>query len=546
MPTLSATLLLACSNGGDPAPASDPAPPPPPAPQVVEDRQTAPAPDILLVVLDTVRQDHAMADDPTGAPWMPTLRRISDEGMLFTEAMSTGSWTYPTHASLLTGAQIYTHRANGDQGRYLQISSDVPDLVTLLSEQAGYATGLVSANPNPGQLDLPWDISEVHPYRDDGAIHGDGEALASWTRVSRQLVALERPTFLLLNLMEAHAPQRFTSDCAPFLEPHQRAWFDSSLPETRPAWAKTVLAQTTLRINDALLDGLSDDPDATRATLRAGGFIDDEHRPTDAFLALASTRQASVPLGTRDALTDRALLYRLAVLAQKEPGLDPYAEKERDALATEPEAVDLYGRLYDCSLRTLDGELARVLDEWWALDHPHGQVILVTADHGELIGEHGRMLHGGTPHRELTHVPLVVHGDGIPALLRDDPVQSHDVAPTILQLAGVERPEMDARSLLGEGAADRVRIATSWVPDASDEVLAIEQWTLWRRNAGPAMEPRLFDDQAWSHPVDAPDRLAALQALAASRIPRFEPFVYDDVAQDAASLEALRALGYVE
>lgn len=66
--------------------------------------------DVLIVVLDTVRNDHlsayGYARDTT-----PVLRRLAAEGARFDACFSTSSWTLPAHASLLTGRIPWEHGA---------------------------------------------------------------------------------------------------------------------------------------------------------------------------------------------------------------------------------------------------------------------------------------------------------------------------------------------------------------------------------------------------------------------------------------------------
>ena len=63
---------------------------------------SAAAPNVLLIVLDTVRADHLSLygyDRPT----TPALERWARRGILFSEARATAPWTLASHASLFTG-----------------------------------------------------------------------------------------------------------------------------------------------------------------------------------------------------------------------------------------------------------------------------------------------------------------------------------------------------------------------------------------------------------------------------------------------------------
>ena len=72
---------------------------------------------------------------------------------------------------------------------------------------------------------------------------------------------------------------------------------------------------------------------------------------------------------------------------------------------------------------------------------PRPAVIVVTADHGEARGDHGEETHGLFAYEATLHVPLLVWARGVvPPGRRGDEVRHVDIAPTILEAAGVPRP----------------------------------------------------------------------------------------------------------
>ncbi|MDJ0974658.1 MAG: sulfatase [Planctomycetota bacterium] len=92
--------------------------------------------------------------------------------------------------------------------------------------------------------------------------------------------------------------------------------------------------------------------------------------------------------------------------------------------------------------------------------------VLLTADHGEALGELGEKTHGILLSDGSMRVPLIIHVPGRDPGVRMDPVTVADLAPTIAELAGVhfDRPESawGARSLVGDPLpADRPRVAES-------------------------------------------------------------------------------------
>lgn len=75
-----------------------------------------------------------------------------------------------------------------------------------------------------------------------------------------------------------------------------------------------------------------------------------------------------------------------------------------------PEVLHFQERLYESNIRYFDRELARLLRELKDKPWYDDALIILTADHGELFGEHGCMFHPGhiDPVDELLRVPLLV------------------------------------------------------------------------------------------------------------------------------------------
>jgi len=114
----------------------------------------------------------------------------------------------------------------------------------------------------------------------------------------------------------------------------------------------------------------------------------------------------------------------------------------RDLFAQDP---------YDGEIAFADAILASVLDRLRAAGLLDRTLVVVTADHGESLGEHGETTHSMFVYEGAIRVPLVVWRPGLVPAGRvvSDPVRLVDVAPTVLELLG-ERPLQapHARSLL--------------------------------------------------------------------------------------------------
>jgi arylsulfatase A-like enzyme len=116
--------------------------------------------------------------------------------------------------------------------------------------------------------------------------------------------------------------------------------------------------------------------------------------------------------------------------------------------------------VYDGEIHHTDQELGEFFT--WLFAQPWGRntVVVLTADHGECFGEHGKLHHGGPPYYEVTHVPLIVrYPDGrYRGRQVSDPVALVDIMPTLLRLAGDRVPAgAVGRPLPAPAAGDRLR-----------------------------------------------------------------------------------------
>lgn len=103
---------------------------------------------------------------------------------------------------------------------------------------------------------------------------------------------------------------------------------------------------------------------------------------------------------------------------------------------------------YDHEIRYVDTWLAYLFDVLSRRADWDRTVVVVTSDHGEAFGEHGYRYHGFGLHEHQLRVPLIVRLPGVEPRRVDAPVGLIDLAPTLLDLAGV-RPEESRRARMG-------------------------------------------------------------------------------------------------
>jgi arylsulfatase A-like enzyme len=101
--------------------------------------------------------------------------------------------------------------------------------------------------------------------------------------------------------------------------------------------------------------------------------------------------------------------------------------------------------LINC-LRLVDAEFNKVLETLDRLDLWKGTVVIFTSDHGEMNGAHRMTQKGAIHFDEAAVVNLTVCAPGGPRNRRTDAVGSHlDLAPTLLEFAGMNASEINAR-----------------------------------------------------------------------------------------------------
>jgi arylsulfatase A-like enzyme/Flp pilus assembly protein TadD len=111
---------------------------------------------------------------------------------------------------------------------------------------------------------------------------------------------------------------------------------------------------------------------------------------------------------------------------------------------------------YDAEVAYADAMVGRLLEQLQAAHALDRTLIVVTADHGESLGEHGEMTHGLFAYNSTLAVPLAVKGPTIAPATVEAPVLHTDITPTILDLIGLTIPgQMDGQSLVHPPSRER-------------------------------------------------------------------------------------------
>lgn len=155
---------------------------------------------------------------------------------------------------------------------------------------------------------------------------------------------------------------------------------------------------------------------------------------------------------------------------------DPYFTGKRLVELENPEAVEIEGQRelrfyvaqYDANILVVDRAIERLMARLGELGLLADALVIVTADHGESLGEHDYYLeHGRLPYNPTLHVPLFVYRtDGQGAGRRiAEPVELLDLYPTLRELVAPRAPVagLEGKSLAallgGEGPSAEARAA---------------------------------------------------------------------------------------
>jgi arylsulfatase A-like enzyme len=126
------------------------------------------------------------------------------------------------------------------------------------------------------------------------------------------------------------------------------------------------------------------------------------------------------------------------------------------------EDFEILRELYEAEVLMLDGLVGSIVASLEEHDLLDSTLLIVTSDHGENLGEHGRVDHLLSLYETTIRIPLIIRYPGHfeAGSVRDDLVSLIDISPTVLALSGLGEtyPEVVERSLLAPSAKRSARV----------------------------------------------------------------------------------------
>ncbi len=353
------------------------------------------APNVLFIVLDTVRAT-CLSLNGHYRPTTPNLERLAQRGMIFTEARATAPWTAPSHASMMTGRQAHELSIAPS----IPLDGTHPTLAEVLAEQ-GYATAgfvgniyycnaLYGFDRGFGRFEDSYENRTASAY----------EALWS-TGIGRRIV---------------------------YAAGHPMTLDDG----------ETLLRKNASMLNRDVISWLDEKP-ADRPFFAFINYYD-AHRPYhytgDDDLRFG---RAALPFEEQ-----RAIERRYEDLLAGKPLPEGFTGEQITI-----DALELFHDAYDSCIAHLDRQVGRLIDEFERRGQLDNTLIVITSDHGELLGEHGMVAHGATVYRQESHVPLLIvpPRGGAPQLITE-PASLRDIPATVADYVGLgDRSPFPGRTL---------------------------------------------------------------------------------------------------
>ena len=352
-------------------------------------------PNVILIVMDTVRADHLSV---YGYPrdTTPNLKKLAADAAVYPEALSAADITLTSHASIFTGLYPSWHGAycQPPEAMFGRAIGPVPTIAEVLAKNGYHTLGVAANMYLREQFGLQRGFADFRIPRPVPVLAGD----ESW--------------YMLRNGMRRAINN--VADTNQFDRLYSRG--DAVNREFFSMLVQPELAQAPFFAFFNYMDAHF------------------PYIPPGPFDRLFPGKDGAFTESAMDATQGR-------VMEKKEPVPRSYTEH----------AVSQY----DGGIAYIDSQIGQLV-EWLKRQNLYDNtLIVVTADHGEAFGEKRLFLHGNSLYANLLHVPLLVkYPHGAHAGVVAAAVSLIDIFPTVAAAAGVEPPAgLQGRDLQDPAAA---------------------------------------------------------------------------------------------
>lgn len=190
--------------------------------------------------------------------------------------------------------------------------------------------------------------------------------------------------------------------------------------------------------------------------------------------------------------------------------------------------VEYWRARYDAGVPQIDEYLAQLRDRMNELGAWKDSYVILTADHGESLGEHRIWAHGLSAHQDQLHVPLILRWPGSLPENRRVPqtVRLFDLMPTLLEQLGISTVQpMQAQSLVGllrgDSGPTPPALAEAVKNKPHEKALILAEWKLLAHLDESRYELYNLDEDPTEQrdlAADFPEKVAELRRLLLEQI----------------------------
>ncbi len=352
-------------------------------------------PNILFLMCDQLQGAVLEAGHPCHTP---NLDRLIERGVRISRGYSPNAVCSPARASLMTGLLPHSH------GMLFVHHCQDRDLARLRPEKRHWAQELQRAGYTTGYFGK-WHVE-----------HDESPARFGWQVDGSMAGGLYRQEVLATpRTADVHYSLERRCDAPPGYREHVFHGANNVPTAERSMGLTTNLAS---RFLDSVM-GKDGKPWCCFVS------VPEPHDPFichEDSLARYDIDALPLPASCRDPMSDKPGLYRK--LARQWEHLTDRDVREAAAC-------------YYASITEIDGCFGRLLEQVEAAGELENTIVVLTSDHGELLGAHGLYCKNVGAFEEVYHIPMVLAGPGIAAgRVAKARVGLHDLCPTLLELTG--------------------------------------------------------------------------------------------------------------
>lgn len=463
---------------------------------------------VCIVVIDAARASNLSCYGHE-RPTTPNIDAVAEESVIHERAVSPAGATLASVGSLFSGRYPGEHRA----GAHGSLLVDDPTLPELFKRQ-GYQTGAVTTNPfiTPG-FGFERGIDEFH--------------------------SVEHRFENGMNVRDF------------FTDVKHRPAYEIYLRFLIEALDRDFLAHVGNALQFRFDLFTRNDQGAAQATRRAREFLTESPEPWFLYLHYTETHMKNgkhlykVPEAARYRYVDRE-------------NVDPSTVTQHLDRITEYEGQDVHERLYDGALFYVDFYVGRLVDRLKESGQWDDTLFIVTADHGECLGEGGYIGHG-TVDEPGVHVPLIVkpaEDMPTPTVDTEKRVNTLGLFNVLANVIGSDHPHGSVRDILTD-PEDSVLVQdysdawnwSSYAADSSDgqHALYVDEMKFVQRGD----ESLLYDlrtDPGEQAPIRTDsERVAEFEAALRDRLAQFPATkeAAEQLSVDSGTAKRLEDLGYL-